>query len=97
MIVYLDSSALAKCYGNETGSLDTIGLLDGAEMVATSAITRVEVASALARAVRAGAMAPVEAREADRRFAEEFSALIRIPVTDRVLTRAQRFVWAARL
>lgn len=93
MMVYLDSSALVKLYGEEAGALDTIDLLDDAEMVAISPITRVEVASALARAVRTRMLAANGGREAYRAFIEESHALVQVPVTDRVLTRAQDLVW----
>lgn len=96
-MLYLDSSALVKCYGEEAGALDTIDLIDAAEMVATSPITRVEVASALARAARNGMLAPKAAREAFRTFAGEAHALIQIPVSERVLARAQELVWQAGL
>ena len=93
MIIYLDSSALVKCYAEEPGSLDTVDLLDGAELVATSFVTRVEVSSTLARAVRAGLLPPEAGRAADRIFRDEWRALIRLPLTDRVLGRAQDVAW----
>lgn len=97
MIVYLDSSALVKCYGDEAGSLDTVDLLGGAELVATSLVTSVEVSSALARAVRGGIVEPEAGREADRLFREEWPALIRLPLTPRVLGRAQDIAWELAL
>ena len=93
MMVYLDSSALVKCYGEEAGALDTIDLIDAAELVATSLVTRVEVASALARAVRRGILGPDAGHEAFRAFSDEARRLIHVPVTERVLARAQTFVW----
>jgi len=97
VIVYLDSSALVKCYADESGALDTVDLLDGAEMVATSPMTRVEVASALARAVRDGVLAPKAGREAFEAFRNEWPALIQVPATERVLTRAQDLMWQSAL
>ena len=93
MMVYLDSSALVKCYGEEAGALETIELIEAAEMVATSLVTRVEVASALARAVHRGILAPEAGREAFRAFSDEARALIQMPVSERVLSRAEAFVW----
>ena len=45
VIVYLDASALAKRYLDERGSRDTIALTVESEMVATSIVSRAEVAA----------------------------------------------------
>ena len=50
--LYLDTSALVKCYIAEDGSDDVIALMADAAAVATSLVTRTEVAAALAKAVR---------------------------------------------
>ena len=97
MMLYLDSSALVKCYGEETGALDTVDVIDGAEMVATSSITRVEVSSALARATREGILAAKTGREAHDAFRDEWRSLIQVPVTERVLVRAQELLWNSGL
>jgi predicted nucleic acid-binding protein len=93
MMLYLDASALVKCYGEEAGALDTVDLIDAAELVATSLVTRVEVASAFARAVREGLFRPKTGREAHAAFGAEWDALIQVPVTGRVLARAEAAVW----
>ena len=93
MILYLDSSALVKCYAEEAGSLDTIALIDGADLVCTSPITRVEVASALARASRRTARVRAAMQEALDAFGAELAAIIQVPVTDALLLRAQGLVW----
>ena len=93
MIVYLDSSAVVKCYIPEAGWEETLELVSAAELVATSPITRVEVASGLARAVRTGSLSADTGRGALRAFAEESHALIQIPMTERLLVRAQGLVW----
>ncbi len=54
MILYLDSSALVKRYIAERGSKNTAELTARAELVATSLISRAEVAAAFAKAVRIG-------------------------------------------
>jgi predicted nucleic acid-binding protein len=94
MMLYIDSSALVKCYAQEPGALDTIDLLDGADMVASSPITRVEVSSALARAVREGLLSPKAGREAYAAFCDEWRSMIQVPVAERVLVRAQELLWA---
>jgi predicted nucleic acid-binding protein len=50
MIPYLDASALVKRYVQEPGSEEVSQLIARARVVGTSAITRVEVTAALARA-----------------------------------------------
>jgi len=52
MILYLDTSALLKRYVAEPGSKDVISLIDLADAVGSSLLTRVEMASALTKAVR---------------------------------------------
>jgi uncharacterized protein len=93
MILYLDSSALVKCYAEESGSLDTIDLIDRADLVCTSPVTRVEVASALSRAARRVARARATVQDALDSFAAEFPSIIQVPLTDAVLVRAQTLVW----
>ena len=97
MMLYLDSSALVKCYGEEAGALETVDVIDGAEMVATSPITRVEVSSALARAVREGVLAAKTGREAYESFRNEWRSLNQVPITERVMVRAQELLWESGL
>ena len=54
VIAYLDASALVKRYLVERGSRETMVLTAESEMVATSIVSRAEVAAALAKAVRMG-------------------------------------------
>lgn len=96
-MLYLDSSALVKCYAVEAGTLETIDRIDEAELVATSAITRIEVTSALARAVREGILPVRAGREAYDAFGREWPSLVQVPVTERVLARAQELLWGRGL
>jgi predicted nucleic acid-binding protein len=93
VIVYLDSSALVKCYVSEAGSLDTVDMIGQADMVVTSPITRVEVASGMARAVRVGSLVARGAHAAYADFAGEVEAIIQVPLTDAIVARAQALVW----
>jgi predicted nucleic acid-binding protein len=52
MIPYLDASVLVKRYVQEPGLEEVSRLIARARVVGTSAITRVEVPAALARAAR---------------------------------------------
>lgn len=65
MTLYLDTSALVKRFVSEPSSPDTVALTAMAEAVATSLVTRVEVAAALARAVRVSPKTAVDWLSAD--------------------------------
>ena len=65
--LYLDTSALVKCYIAEDGSEDVIALMADAAAVATSLVTRTEVAAALAKAVRDDRVDEDEAQRAHRK------------------------------
>ena len=94
MIVYVDASALVKRYVAEVGSADVNGLTAGATAVATALVTRAEVAAAFARAVRAGVLDDVAGRRAQRRFSREWLDLMRVPVTEALVARAEAVAWA---
>lgn len=64
MIPYLDASVLVKRYVQEPGLEEVSRLIARARVVGTSAITRVEVSAALARAARIRALPAAEARAA---------------------------------
>lgn len=93
MIAYLDASALVKRYVAERGSAETIELTTTADVVATSLVSRAEVAAALAKAVRSGLLSDDEARKAQRTFAGEWPDLARIPVTEALVARAETLAW----
>jgi predicted nucleic acid-binding protein len=61
VLVYLDSSVLARAYlGDEPGHERARGLVEGEDFVVTSTLALVEVTSALVRATRAGRVADLE-------------------------------------
>jgi predicted nucleic acid-binding protein len=93
VIAYLDASALVKRYLVERGSRETIELTSQAEMIATSIISRAEVAAGLAKAVRAGVVTDGVARNAQRSFAGDWSDLLRLPVTEALVERAEALAW----
>lgn len=94
MSVYVDASALVKRYVTEMASPEVVALTTDAAAVATALITRAEVAAALARAVRAGVLDDVGGRRAQRRFSREWPDLIRVPVTEALVARAEALAWA---
>ena len=93
MITYLDASALVKRYVIEQWSDETIELTTTADVVATSLVSRAEVAAALAKAVRTKLLSDEDARKAQRTFAGEWLNLARIPVTDALVARAETLAW----
>lgn len=93
MIVYLDASALVKRYVEERGSRETGELSAGADVVATSLVSRAEVAAALARAVRLGIVEPERGRNAQRAFARQWPDIAKVPVTEALVSRAQALAW----
>ena len=93
MIAYLDASALVKRYIVERGSHETVELTADAEVTATSIVSRAEVAAAFAKAIRAGLVKDDVARNAQRRFAEDWPDLVRVSVTEAVAERAERLAW----
>ena len=61
MILYLDASALVKRHVAELGSVEVGAAISQAEVAGTALISRAEVASALAQAVRVKALTIEEA------------------------------------
>jgi predicted nucleic acid-binding protein len=93
MIAYLDASALVKRYVVEHGSRETIAFTAGSEMIATSIVTRAEVAAALAKAARTSLVTQDRARSAQRFFARDWPDLVRVPVTQALVERAEALAW----
>ena len=93
MIVYLDASALVKRYVAERGSRETRELSTKADVVATSLITRAEVAAALAKAVRLGIIEPDSGRKAQRAFASQWPDIAKVPVSEALVSRAEALAW----
>ena len=93
MTVYLDASALVKRYVAERGSKGVIELTQRAEVVATSLVSRTEVAAAFAKAVRIGLLSAETGRKAQRAFASQWPDIARIPVTEALLSRADTIAW----
>jgi predicted nucleic acid-binding protein len=93
VIAYLDASALVKRYLVERGSRETIAFTVEAEMVATSIVSRAEVAAGFAKAARTGLVTPVRAQSAQRSFARDWPDLVRVPATEALVERAETLAW----
>jgi uncharacterized protein len=93
MTAYFDASALVKRYVTEQWSAETTELSAGAQAVATSLVSRAEVAAAFAKAVRVGILTETQARQAQRTFARDWPDLARVPVTEALVARAGALAW----
>ena len=93
MIVYLDTSALVKHYVQESGSEGVERVIGEARLVGTAAITRVEMAAALARAVRMRLLSRDEAADALSAFEAEWGSLVRLQLHELLLARAASLAW----
>ena len=93
MKLYVDTSALFKRYVEEDGSEAVLARMEDATTVGTALITQVEVAAALAQAVRQQRMDRDEAKEAELEFLDEWADFTRIGVTDALAARAGALAW----
>jgi predicted nucleic acid-binding protein len=93
VIAYLDASALVKRYVAERRSRETGELSARAHIVATSLVSRAEVAAALAKAVRLGILEPESGRKAQRAFASQWPDIAKVPVTEALVSRAEALSW----
>ena len=93
MILYLDTSALIKRYVMEPGSMEVITLMEQADTVGSSLLTRVEMASALAKAVRLNWVESKDAENAWQDFLSHWQSFVRLSVTAALMERASRLAW----
>jgi predicted nucleic acid-binding protein len=93
VIVYLDASALVKRYVTERASRETGEPSAKADVVATSLVSRAEVAAALAKAIRLGIVEPDNGRRAQRAFASQWPDIAKVPVTEALMSRAEALAW----
>ena len=93
MKLYLDTSALVKCYMTERDSPEVLDLAERAELVATSLVSRTEVAAAVAKAVRLGWLSSENGRKAHGTFLSQWTDFLRIPLTEALVSRADTLSW----
>jgi predicted nucleic acid-binding protein len=93
VIAYLDASALVKRYIVERGSRETIALTGESELTATSIVSRAEVVAALAKAARTGVVTQELGRNARRLFIGDWPDLVRVPMTEALVERAEGLAW----
>jgi predicted nucleic acid-binding protein len=93
VIVYLDASALVKRYVAEAGSVEVDQLIAGADLIGTAMISRAEVAAALAKATRMSVLPRDEARTALHLFRIQWPDLVRLQLTETILSQADALAW----
>ena len=92
-LLYADTSALFKRYVEEDESEAVLERMEEASTVGTVLITRVEVAAALAKAVREQRMDQHDAHQAEQEFLDDWDDFTRIGVTDALTVRAGGLAW----
>ena len=90
MMLYLDTSALVKRYVAEAGSEAVNAWIDAAEVLTTGLLTRAELAASVTRLSRMKLMEPAEAQRVLGIFRDEWESLLRLPVTETTVQRADR-------
>jgi predicted nucleic acid-binding protein len=94
MIVYLDTSALLKAYVQERGSEEVIALMDeGDNLFGSIVLTKVEMASAIQRALRVTGSPAADATKAWQDFLDDWEAFTRLRVTGGTIERASDIAW----
>jgi len=93
VILYLDASAAVKRYVTEPGTAEVLQAIEASSMVGTGLISRAEIAAALAKAARMGALLPGEAEAALETFRVEWPDFIRIQITEALVARADSLAW----
>lgn len=93
MITYIDASALVKRYVAEEGSAEVGELINQASAIGTAIISRAEVAAALAKSVRMKLLTRREAASALQVFSNDWDNLIRLQITEVLVSRAAVLAW----
>ncbi len=93
MILYLDASALVKCYIEEQGSHDVIRLIQASEIAGTAVLSRAEVVAAIARATRIGSISREDGELAIAAFETDWNNLVRLQMTEAIIAQAASLAW----
>ncbi len=88
MNLFLDSSALAKRYVEETGSQRLQELLDAASSLGVAVIATTEVVSALCRRRREGSLTRAQYEQAKRALFEDIAGASVVGLDEKVVARA---------
>ncbi|MDL1944860.1 type II toxin-antitoxin system VapC family toxin [Chloroflexi bacterium CFX2] len=94
MIFYFGTSALLKAYVQENGSKEVIALMDeGDNLFGSIVLTKVEMASAIQRAIRATGSSSANAAITWQDFLDDWEAFTRLRVTAGIIERASDIAW----
>ena len=93
MILYADTSALVKKYMLESGSDQVLAFFAGFQVIGTATLTLVEMAAAMAKAVRQGWVDEPAMRLAWQDFLAHWPAYSRLPVSNTTVERAASLAW----
>lgn len=85
MIVYLDTSALIKLYIREQGTEEVRGIIQQADLVATSKVAYVEARAALSRLRREKNLTEEDYQLAKNSFQQDWNNYLVIERTDMVI------------
>ena len=88
MILYLDTSSLVKLYVEEPGSQGVRGLVETAEIVATSVLAYPEARAALARRRREKSLTPASHRAAKAALDADWPRLLSVEVAEPLARQA---------
>ncbi len=88
LIAYVDTSSLIKLYIEETGTDAIRALVHEASVVATSAVTNVEMRASLAALRRARRLTPSAYAATRKEFASDWDGLVAIAVSTDVIRAA---------
>ena len=93
MILYADTSALIKRYIREANSEQVVAYFDQYPIIGTAALTQVEMASAMSKAVRLGWVDEADTLRAWQDFLSHWPAYTRLPVSAGIIERAGSIAW----
>ena len=88
MILYLDTSALAKKYVQEQDSNLVNSWMDDSELIGTALITRAELAATLARSIKANRLSASGAQQTLTDFRSDWHDYQRILIDETLVARA---------
>lgn len=93
MILYLDTSALAKQYVREPESPLVAAWVAKADLTGTCLVARAEMAAVLGRLRRMEALEEEDALQALTAFRERWPAYVRLPLTEATAAHADELAW----
>jgi predicted nucleic acid-binding protein len=97
MILYADTSALVKRYIPEKGAAEFNQLSSQAELIGTSALTRLEAISVFAKAITLRTLSDRQAARCKKIFLRDCPQFCLVTLTDSILKSAEGIAWEYRI